>query len=349
MTENQHQQQVGSSRRSSSRESNPFCCSKQRPCQTIKWMYSTALLVFSIVIVMAAIAKESTQLSQNVNSILAFVVIWVSILWLSMVEGGQGALVGLPPVDKELYKESHPVTYQCTSLAHHGDNLDRYLIGRQFLVIMLVFLTNLSGSPLKDTEVLGLPDVIQQIFLGSGVALILMTANIGQLASQVNASSHCMLDFINNYFMVFTLYVALTIEFSGLLHAVYVVQMFFAYISNQPVVSKEPPRGDFQNMFFWGRVYMSLFILGGCCAVIVKALFDGQTTMWEGIPAGVALILFLFLLCVIGMLEGMQIAFFAVSKLSRSEQAEHPVAMKTCELLFQGDGRNLPGFMVSTQ
>jgi hypothetical protein len=49
------------------------------------------------------------------------------------------------------------------------------------------------------------------------------------------------------------------------------------------------------------------------------------------------------------MFEGMQIAFFAVSKLSKSERGEHPMAMKTCELLFRGEGRNLPGFMVGRQ
>lgn len=185
----------------------------------VKCVYSTVLFIFSIVIIMAAIFGQDTQVSQEAHSALAFVVIWIAVIWLSMVEGGQAGLVGLGPVDKDLYKESHPTTYKCTTLAHKGDNLDRYLIGRQFMVILIVFVINLSGRPLPGTTVLGLPEWIQTIFLSSGVALILMTTTIGQLASQVNAS-HCMLDFINNYFALFTLYVALLIEFSGLLHAV---------------------------------------------------------------------------------------------------------------------------------
>jgi hypothetical protein len=42
-----------------------------------------------------------------------------------MVEGSQGSLVGLAPVDKELFKDSHPITYKCCEVAHKGDNLDR--------------------------------------------------------------------------------------------------------------------------------------------------------------------------------------------------------------------------------
>ena len=297
---------------------------------------------------MAAIAEQSTQVSQDVHSALAFVIIWLAVIWLSMVEGGQAALVGLPPVEKDLYKESHPKTYKCTIIAHKGDNLDRYLIGRQYLVILIVFIINLCGRPLPGTTVLGLPEVVETIFLDSGVAMILMTTNIGQLASQVNAS-HCMLDFINNYFALFTLYIALAIEFSGLLHAVYVVQMFFRYVSGKEFKSNEENRSDFQDMFFYGRVYMSLTILGFSFAVTLKALFDGNTTMWESVPPAASVVLFFVLMAIVGMLEGMQIAFYAVAKLAKDEQDKHPVAMKTCDLLFKGEGRNLPGFMIGRQ
>eukprot|EP00554_Chaetoceros_debilis_P007219 CAMPEP_0194072456 /NCGR_PEP_ID=MMETSP0149-20130528/208_1 /TAXON_ID=122233 /ORGANISM="Chaetoceros debilis, Strain MM31A-1" /LENGTH=35 /DNA_ID= /DNA_START= /DNA_END= /DNA_ORIENTATION= len=35
--------------------------------------------------------------------------------------------------------------------------------------------------------------------------------------------------------------------------------------------------------------------------------------MWEGVPAWVAVIVFFILMAVVGMLEGMQVAFFAVA------------------------------------
>lgn len=318
------------------------------PLDAVKYFYSTGLLIFSVIIVMALIFNEQTTLSQDVSPILAFVLIWICLIWLNMVEGSQGSLVGLPPVQRSLYKNSHPITWKICEVAHKGDNLDRYLIGRQFMVLFIVFVTNLSGGPIKDAEVLGLPKIIIEIFLGSGIAMILMTTMIGQLNSQVNAS-HCMLDYINNNFAVFTVWVALAIEMSGLLHSVYLIQMIVAKLAGKPVESKEEPRTPELEMFFWARVLFSLGVLGFSFAVTLGAIVQGKTTIWDGLPAAVGIIIFFVLLSVVGMLEGMQIAFFAVAKLAEDERASHPLAMKTCELLFHGEGRNLPGFMVGRQ
>merc|ERR1712018_523381 len=94
---------------------------------------------------------------------------------------------------------------------------------------------------------------------------------------------------------------------------------------------------------------MSTAILCFCLAVTLEALFAGQTTMWKGVPNVVAVILFFLLMSFVGLLEGMQIAFFAVAKLKADERGRAPFAMKTCELLFRGQGHNLPGFMVGRQ
>ena len=311
-------------------------------------VYSTLLLIFCTVIVMAVIFTDNTTLSEDVSSWLAFCVLWVALLWLSMVEGGQASLVGLPPVDMDLYKDSHPTSHKIMMTVNKGDNLDRYLMGRQFMVLALVFIENLCGEPVEGAEVLGLPDAVIKVFLGSGLALFFMTAMIAKISSQVNAS-RCMLDYVNNYFAVFTMRVAMAIEASGLLHCCYLVQMFFAWAAGQPLQTKEAPRTALQNVFFWGRVLLSLAILAFAFAVTLSALFNGQTTMWDGIPAGASIVLFFVFMAIVGMLEGMQIAFFAVAKMTEEERAKHPWAKKTCDVLFEGDGRNLPGFMVGRQ
>ena len=123
---------------------------------------------------------------------------------------------------------------------------------------------------------------------------------MGQLNSQVNAS-RCMLDYINNYFATFTVYVAFAIEFSGLLHSCYLVQMLVSRLAGQPIQSKEDPRTPVQKVFFWGRVLMSLAILGFAFAVTFAALFQGSTTMWQGVPEAVSIVLFFILMSVVGM------------------------------------------------
>ena len=38
------------------------------------------------------------------------------------------------------------MSYRCTQLIYKGDNLDRYLLGRQFMVILIVFIVELCGA-----------------------------------------------------------------------------------------------------------------------------------------------------------------------------------------------------------
>merc|ERR1712032_1092984 len=84
----------------------------------------------------------------------------------------------------------------------------------------------------------------------------------------------------------------------------------------------------------------------------LAALFQGKTsikTKYPSITVGVSVFLFFFFMCVVGMLEGMQIAFFAVAKLPPSERGTSMFGKMTCDLLFKGNGANLPGFMIGRQ
>lgn len=91
------------------------------------------LMLFSVAMVMGLIFTRQTKISSDSSPVVAFIVIWCAIIWLTMVEGEQAAIVGLVPVNRELYKDSHPVAYKITGITSQGDNLDRYLLGRQFM------------------------------------------------------------------------------------------------------------------------------------------------------------------------------------------------------------------------
>jgi len=322
--------------------------SKKTLFMWFKEIYSTLLLIFCSIIVITVMFQQNTKLSTT-SPWIAFVVFWISLYWLSMVEGGQASLVGLPPVDMELYRSSHPTTHKIMTVINRGDTLDRYLMGRQFMVLALVFVENLCAHA-GDSErtILGMPLIINKMFLDTGLAVFFMTAMIGKISAQVNAS-RCMLDYVNNIFAFFTMQVARLIEVSGLLHCCYPVQIFFAWAAGQPLISKEAPRTIIQNIFFWGRVLVSTAILLFAFAVTLMALFNGQTTMWEGVPSWLTVVLFFFFMAIVGMLEGMQIAFFAVARMTEEERCKSSWAKKTCDVLFEGDGRNLPGFMIGRQ
>eukprot|EP00804_Cyclotella_cryptica_P024287 CCRYP_012560-RB/>CCRYP_012560-RB protein AED:0.23 eAED:0.23 QI:0/0/0/1/0/0.5/2/0/488 len=320
---------------------------KLTPFTLLRYTLSVALLAFSIAIVVALIFTGNTRVARDANPWVALIVTAIAIIWLSMIEGEQASLVGLPPVDPDLYKDSHPITYKVAALAFRGDNLDRYLMGRQFMVLLVVFVIGQCTAPLDPTvDVLGLPSGVKFVFLDIGLATIVFTCVLGQLTTQVNAS-HCMIDFANNYFALFTLYVAMTIEFTGVMHSAYLIQNILAAVSGKPIQSNEPPKTGFTFAFFWGRVIMSLAILGFCVTVVLYALLNGYTISFHlspscGCPS-------LFFMSVVGCLEGMQIAFFAVAKIPASERGSGVFGKKTCDLLFSGNGQNLPGFMIGRQ
>ena len=115
---------------------------------------------------MGLIYLQETKLSSEISSFFAYVALWGAIIWLTMVEGGQGSLVGLAPVNRDLYKDSHPTAYRIASIAHQGDNLDRYLLGRQFMVVMMVFVINMAGGPLESIKLWSFSDIVIDIFWG---------------------------------------------------------------------------------------------------------------------------------------------------------------------------------------
>lgn len=320
----------------------------KNPGKLFREVYSTILLIFCAIVAHGVIFDaQNTKVARDVSPWLAFIVMWLALIWLSMVEGGQASLCGLPPVSMELYKDSHPVSHKIMSIANSGDNLDRYLMGRQFMVLALVFVENLCGDPSdKTTPILGMPSFVNKALLETGLAMFFMTTMMAKVSAQVNAS-RCMLDYVNNYFAYFTFQVARLIEVSGLLHCCYLAQIIFAQAAGEPIKSK---RTFPEEIFFWGRVVVSLAILIFAFAVTLVALFNGQTTMWDGVPNWLAVILFFFFMAIVGALEGIQVAFFAVANMTDAQRRRGTWAEKCCDVLFtKNDGRNLPGFMVGRQ
>ena len=102
-----------------------------------------------------------------------------------------------------------------------------------------------------------------------------------------------------------------------------------------------------KNVFFWFRVIESLFILALALAVTIKAIIDGQSGIWNGTPAAAAIVIFFILMCIVGMMEGMQIAAFALVKLPDEVLQTYGFAYKNCKLMFSGT--NFQAFLIGRQ
>jgi Silicon transporter len=67
-----------------------------------------------------------------------------------------------------------------------------------------------------------------------------------------------MLNYINNFFVAALFWVFMGMEFTGLLHASYILQIIVCYLAGKPVESKEPPRSGLMSIFFWARCLFSV-------------------------------------------------------------------------------------------
>ena len=160
-----------------------------------------------------------------------------------------------------------------------------------------------------------------------------------------------MIDYIKNYFALLTLYTAIFIKFTGVMHSAYLIQ-YAMTASGKTILSNEKVMSGFTKAFFWARVLMSLTILGFCITVVMVALFNGQTMFsvkYPSINPPLAVVMFIFFMFIVGCLEGMQVAFFTVSKLHMDEHGTNWFGKKTSEILFGGNERNFPGFMIGRQ
>jgi hypothetical protein len=195
---------------------------------------SMLLIFFCVAIVSAAIFKKQTNATAEygVHPIVALCTFWLSLAWLAIMEAGLNCMVGLQPISPSVYRDSHPKAYRCTKAAHHKDTIERFIVGRQYLDLTIVFTTAFMVSTIDGAQVFGLPQIVNDIFLGSDLAVILCTIVFGQLISVINCT-HNMLDAVNNWTMVASTYIALTVEATGILHAVYFVQIIFTKLANR--------------------------------------------------------------------------------------------------------------------
>merc|ERR1712037_144135 len=94
-------------------------------------------------------------------SLLIFILV---LFLLGIMEGLQIALVELKRQDPASYMLTHPAAYKLGQYAMKGDNIERFLMGRQVFVVCLVFfaakLTTIHGRN-PDGFLFPVPEIVQ--------------------------------------------------------------------------------------------------------------------------------------------------------------------------------------------
>jgi len=136
------------------------------------------------------------------------------------MEGIQIALVELKRQDPETYKESHPQAYRLGQIAAKGDNIERFLMGRQVFVVCLVFfaakLTTIHGRN-PDGFLFPVPEIVQTLLLETGLLACVIVVIVAQLTPQIIASIYPV-EFMQTIVGLPAYYACVALETTGITH-----------------------------------------------------------------------------------------------------------------------------------
>jgi hypothetical protein len=159
-----------------------------------------------------------------VHPVAVFIIFCLSGIFLAHLEGLQVAILVAEGKDREPYAESHPRAYALMKVATTEKNVRRFLIGRQFFVIFVVFLIN-QCTIFPNISHLGIPAGVWFAFVSLGFPTALNILCWCQLPAQLLGNLDPYM-FMNRYGPFFTLYVCLVTEMTGLAHFSWVVSAF---------------------------------------------------------------------------------------------------------------------------
>jgi len=308
--------------------------------------WGSALLALSVSAVMAGIFDKVNNPPWDHDAshpALDFVLFWIMLSWIAMLEGCQISVVGLQCYDTEEFKDSHPRAYACCKLVHSGANVERFLVGRQFLLLFNGFLVSRigGGSGIDNLEMGSWTwsTPFTQFFYSNNVLLMIVIVALGQLPTQLVAADKMLgffeLPFGHYYFVIMP---CLIVESIGLTHSSYVLKDLLCWISNIDQSKADPAKALNKNFFHWARCALSVFAVGFSGTFIIKGLAKSQTPAtdgpgWEKLPGGLAVLVSLFFIFMLASAEGIQVSIIALATVpEETYKDKYPLAFRTAKL-----------------
>jgi hypothetical protein len=327
------------------------------------YYWSMVLLVFAITVVLYGIGMGwnnppwSQKHSHPAFEMILFIVL---LYWISCLEGCQISIVGLQDIDMTPYKHSHPRAYRVGQLLHKGPGVERFLVGRQFLLLFNGFLVSRLGGASGAHADFKIGewewgDEASQFFWANSILLLIVIIVPGQLTSQLMAADK-MMEYLNLPFVQAEWTVAwpcLIIESLGLTHSSYILKDLLVWMTNMDTSEQDQSKLMKKNWVYYTKCVISITAVIFAGIFLFKGWAMSQTNATEGsgwrhLPGGAAVVVSLLFLFTMACAEGLQVSGLALMKKNTSDFKESsPKAYATCELMFKG--RNMQAFLVGRQ
>jgi len=183
----------------------------------VRYVGATVLTLCCIGLVIYAIGKGYAALPGH--PILLYLIFLFVVILLGYLEGLQIAILALERTSPSTFKERKRA-YVSHSLAmrNRGRNVQRFLVGRQFFVVFVVFIcAQLTTYSKIREELYWMPDFIFTAIIQTGLPGALIVLSFGQLMPQLIATTNPV-DFMNFRGTWSVIQLCLTFEAIGVTH-----------------------------------------------------------------------------------------------------------------------------------
>ena len=187
-----------------------------RAIEILKYTWSTCLVLFSLCVIFYSVTQKYCVL--QANPVLLFFILFAATLLLAYVEALHYANVSVEKWDMTPYKERFPRACETQKLVKTNKLVQRFLVGRQFFVIFVVFtISEITSFPYINPNMWGMPPSFVLVVCQIGIPGVMWVLTIGQLIPQLYVEEFT-LPFLNLYGCNFVTRLAFAAEFIGICH-----------------------------------------------------------------------------------------------------------------------------------
>jgi len=190
---------------------NLFC--RSSICQHIKYVVVTGIVGVLIAVIIVGVSLEYCILKLPPYG--NFPLLIAAITLLAYCEALHYGVVSIEKWDMNKYKDKFPRAYNCWKLVDTPEKVKKFLVGRQFFTIFVVFLiSEITSFPGIPKNFAGMPSILVAILVQTGLPGVALTLTFGQLIGQIYVEEFT-LPFLNLYGCNFVIRLALGAEYIG--------------------------------------------------------------------------------------------------------------------------------------
>jgi hypothetical protein len=220
---------------------NPYL----RLIEIAKYAWSSCLVGFSLCIIFYSVSKQYCIL--QTYPVVLFLILFAATILLAYVESLHYANVAVEKWDMTPYKDRFPRACETQKLVKTNKLVQRFLVGRQFFVIFVVFtIAQITSFPYVPHDLWGMPPTFVLLFCRIGVPGVMWVLTIGQLIPQLYVEEFT-LPFLNLYGCHAVTRICFAAEWIGICHFSWLLfhsvsTILFGFVVDTSVA---PPSHDF--------------------------------------------------------------------------------------------------------